>query len=49
MEIQKLEVCINEDIKIDNSVDTVEIVEKILDKRMIAMRRRMGRCGRIMR
>ena len=36
-------------IKIDNLVDTLEIVVKILDKRVIAMRRRIAWGGRIMR
>ena len=43
MIIQKSEVYISENIKKDNSVDNVEIAEKIVNKRVIAMRRRMDK------
>ena len=39
MRIQKSEVYINENIKKDNSVGNVEIVVKIVNKRVMVMRR----------
>ena len=38
-------ICIKKDIKINNLVDVIEIVEKLLDRRMTAMRREYRACG----